>query len=793
MSSAPKPLFKLEGWAAAVLIAATLFYGFAAARFQNDWWFEDDPNVLYFTQRHTNPITYFTDREVMLHLSPRRTLTPMQGVSFWLDSLVGNDPFIFYLHCLLVTLLTLWLFYGSLRVYTEAPLALCASLFLLMIPATASVVEFISARHYLEGLTWTLIGWYFLKRYIHRPGNRYGLLIAISCYGAAALSKEIWVTTSAWLYFAYLLHHKKFPAAAAMVVSGILYFIYRGWMIGLVGSGFSDSGSFLSEYPRFLALLPYTLVGHRFGYLLVLGILIYSRFKGFSGSFDSRRLRLWFFWAVHFLVALATVYPVSQHLTASYEETGTWYRVVFALDAVILAWAAISLKDRIPKPGLFVTATVALPFFLMFPIAETWDRLKEPLARDGHFYIENPDKLLLPESPGFFMAGVHNITDPLAQVHFLDPTGSADQALPLLLKFPSLWAFDGESYESNAALHKLVTINAVRGQIPLDQGELPAASTEDESMVGHRGKVDASGFFLERLLYGEVARTWPVAVDPADTRFVYMLPDEAKPAELQLLIKGSAGGTVRVSGRLDKITLDEGGTARVHVPREALGKAVVLEAEEPVMVMALAETTGGLVQLVPAAKTVSGPAYIAHIPDNGQVWQLDLLVFNPTDDAEVLTLKAPLLSEAQTLTVPAKSLLRRRMTPGSEAAVVTGDEALLIQAVLRALNREDMAFFKPADRSTAPLASPDLTRDGSLQNLAMVTNRESKVVLSDAQGRNLSSKQLGNGEKWLLSHPAETTGSITEISGDASVFGLVVTRYPWGHLRVIPFYEANEP
>lgn len=199
------------------------------------WFFNDDP-LWIWTSATTSVKDIFFSPEKYRQMSP--FFTPLLGVSFKIDWMIfGMNPAGYYLHSLLSLCAAGAALYVFLRLYGAGTSALMGVLLFVLSPLTLGITTWFAARHYLEGLFWSLLSLTFFVR-----GERKAKVSAASglFYLFAALSKEVYVVVPA---VAFLLSRGRFRArlrsTAPLWVALALYLPWRFWMLGGKG-GYLD-------------------------------------------------------------------------------------------------------------------------------------------------------------------------------------------------------------------------------------------------------------------------------------------------------------------------------------------------------------------------------------------------------------------------------------------------------------------------------------------------------------------------------------------------------------------------
>ena len=517
----PRPEFR---YLPALLLAVwTILFGTLILRLPADFWIEDDTMHLVFVRDHPNPLSYFT-KEGIHAFSFGRTLTPMLPLSFWIDyRLAPLVPSLAYYHAVGSLVLAVLLLYGLLRQFLPVTPAWFGCVLWSMLPSTISVVEFLAARHYLEGLIFLLAGLQCLIRACD-TGGRKGWVLAglfVAAYLAASCAKEIFVTTGFWLPACICLLRRRWDLLAFISIGPILYFSYRMLTIGLVGKGFGDSGSFLDQYHVFLARLPFIFAGNPGGLWLFATVGVLCLFLLWRRRIGLTHL---FFGGSNILLLLATIYPVSQHLSASFLELGTWYRVAFLLNSFLLV-AGIWLFSHCPKPWAAIGGLAA--FLVVGHGSATaiagWDTLKHWHREDAQTYLAHPDRLLYSSLPApWFIQGVHTLYLVDKPRNYLAHNSLASEVADRFSRGDVIWhrGRDGV-YRPDPLLYRTIVRNTAKGVRPLHKPVDP--KDLDPVMHGKTPWSTAQGIdYRQGHLYLEdfQAAVWPLA-EPH--RSVYLL------------------------------------------------------------------------------------------------------------------------------------------------------------------------------------------------------------------------------------------------------------------------------
>jgi hypothetical protein len=394
------------------LLAFGAIYASEYLGLSSRWWYADDPSLFAYCSTIHNPASIFTDRAVVGHFTSGATLVPMQLLSYWVDvRLAGFSPQFAYAHQVCSFSLTLLLFYLILaRALPGARLAaLAASLVWALLPATAVVVQYLSTRHYLEGLLFGGLSLYLAERMRQtRRGFHWPLRIAVvSCASVARLFKEIYAPVVPILLLASAWRRRDWKLAALTAATALGYAYYRWWVLGWNLQ--YGNIPFLTpwQYLKFLSKVPYTLTANYGGYCLfgaVTAMCLYValRRKGDLGTILCLLLVA--------AVSLAAIVPVSYPLYGTIRTPATSYRFVFLLHTLIVALGAC-LAARIGRRWLHGAIVLVALAALLPGLAKTrdlWSGIMASAEREGKFYLANPDKTLLSEEEAWwFIPGIN--------------------------------------------------------------------------------------------------------------------------------------------------------------------------------------------------------------------------------------------------------------------------------------------------------------------------------------------------------------------------------------------------
>jgi hypothetical protein len=343
----------------------------------------------------------------MRHFTVGKALVPMQIFSYWIDvRLAGFSPQSAYYHQIGSFLLTLlFLYLVLLRLLQRDRLAaFLAALCWAILPATAVVLQFLSTRHYLEGLLFGTLSVYMLERGRDRTVelHRSAQIAAVLAAGVTLLYKEIYVAVLPPILLFYSWRSRSRGLGLATIATVCAYTSYRFW---LIGPALDYNTPFLSfgEYLKFLSKLPYTLSANYGGYLICAIIILLLGFHLFRTRIrNNATIPLCFVALLAF--SLAAVLPVSYPLYRTTRFPGTWYRIIFIPDtlAILCAWY---LAVRRTSPQVRAAMAIALLALLIPGLEKTrrvWAEMTASAEREGEFYLRNPDKVLLSDQEAWW-------------------------------------------------------------------------------------------------------------------------------------------------------------------------------------------------------------------------------------------------------------------------------------------------------------------------------------------------------------------------------------------------------
>jgi len=217
------------GWAAhgLALLIPLSFYALLYHPVLEAWWMFDDPALLHYVHR-ANPLQGFYDPTVKLPF-----YTPWLGLSYAVDYyLFDLEHQFYYAHHLLSFMVALVLLYVLLRLSLTPWLASMGLLLFLANAPVAQVSQFLMTRHYLEGLSFTLLA---LLAYLRaqREQRLSWALVGALCYALAATTKEIYLPLPLiLLLLAGRDWRARLPLLIPFAVVALAYVPLRFYMLG---------------------------------------------------------------------------------------------------------------------------------------------------------------------------------------------------------------------------------------------------------------------------------------------------------------------------------------------------------------------------------------------------------------------------------------------------------------------------------------------------------------------------------------------------------------------------------
>ncbi len=411
-----------------------------------DWWLWDDP-PFFGALREANPFELFYRREWFHRFGAANALVPFQFLTFWFDTTVAhrNAAFAYWHNVLSFCITSVLMHLLFVRVLPSVLHAVAASLGWMMLPSTICCVEFLSSRHYLEGLLFATGGTLLLLRsneMDHRRSLASGAGVALIC--VSALHREMYYATVLWGWFLGALFWKRWKLAGVLSIPAVLYVPYRvgmfGWRVDYGGPmpGVGDFGRLLIHLPADY------ITGHAIGWVLLLTFAAMTGYELKRKKICRREVMLGGFLLVSVILPLI---PVAGALNVVHDNPEGWYRAVFVLNAVGFVLLVRVMGKALP-PNRSLAGLVAFAL-VMLPEAWTqrgeWDAVKARHEVEGRFYLDHADRLVYSELPAhwylFGMDALHEI-EPTRHV---SPHRLHHASMEILNSYETIWRYDEES------------------------------------------------------------------------------------------------------------------------------------------------------------------------------------------------------------------------------------------------------------------------------------------------------------------------------------------------------------
>ena len=387
-----------------IIVAVGLYIGIFFLKTWSDFWFDDDATLFAFVSGVKNPLAFFLSKKVIAEAG--FSFTPMQMLSYWIDlKMFGTNPVGAYLHSTCVFILTAAMLFAVLRSLVDVGFSLFVTLAWMFLPSTIVVVEFIGARHYMEGMLLTLCAIFCCFQYLKtsRVDRQLCFLaLAFACLFMAMLNKEVYVTSGLLCVFLFFIWHKKYSGGFTVVLLGVVYACYRVWALGLA-SKYPVPATDGAAYIKFLSQLPFIFSGNHLGYLLLGGTAVCAAMLAIQRRFPYRIGAIFILIVV---VTCLTIFPGSLYLSNEWQNRGTWYRLPFVLNLVLLIGGCLLVRRG--NHRLSILMAVILMSSMIYGAILTrsqWNGLKDRYAVTGRFYIANRDKLVYSEVPAYWYLG----------------------------------------------------------------------------------------------------------------------------------------------------------------------------------------------------------------------------------------------------------------------------------------------------------------------------------------------------------------------------------------------------
>jgi len=451
------PLWQRMALLGLAALLVSFVYHAVFLRVFSHWWFEDDPAQFAFVKHVSNPVAFFTNLDVIHRFGGGAAVAPMQALSEWVDSQLAYRSVKFALWHNIVSLAAtlVLLFYGLRRfAFTTAGTLALTGLWLCL-PATIAVNEFLSTRHYLEGLAASLIAIILAQALVagnwREDWKSVGLLSLAVIH--ASLYKEVYATALPIFLCFYLYgSRRKYAAAANLVVLG-LFLAYRYWAFG---ANVHWDAPFLgpADYLKFLSRLPYIFAGNAGGYFLFVLFLLVL----FAG-YRRQQISATIIGVVVLLlmVELAVIYPISRNYLVyqGWTRRGPWDRGVLAFNTTFLFAGGYLIMKTFSRSGRVLAVLLAV--VVLIPSAwhaqQVWHEAMIRHRKQGKFYLEHPDRLLFCDlqAPWFLDALRAMYEVPIR--HHVAAKGPDPMSCREMETYPTIWRYVGGTFVEDPALY----------------------------------------------------------------------------------------------------------------------------------------------------------------------------------------------------------------------------------------------------------------------------------------------------------------------------------------------------
>ena len=157
--------------------------------------------------------------------------------------------------------------------------------------------------------------------------------------------------------------------------------------------------------------------------------------------------------------ALVAIYAVAYPVLVTYQTPGTWYRVPFIVNTVLLIWIGVivaqSLPTRLQIVALVLVAMLVLPGTVR--TRNLWDMRMARAEREGRFYLAHPDRLLYSEEDAWwFIMGIHELYK-VPEPHYITRQFRVgDYTRAVLPLHTTIWRYNDGTFVPDNALYQLL-------------------------------------------------------------------------------------------------------------------------------------------------------------------------------------------------------------------------------------------------------------------------------------------------------------------------------------------------
>ena len=217
-----------------------------------------------------------------------------------------------------------------------------------LLPSTSVVVQFLSTRHYLEGMMFSALALCLLQR-----GVRAGALVSMV---VGMLCKETYAVLIPAIVLLYAWRRRDRGLALSTAAIVCVYAVYRYWMLGPALS-YDMPLLTIGQYLKFLTKLPYSLSSNYGGYCLC-GIIAALSYYFARRSRENRRTILYFLGAL--ALSLGPIFPASWPLYGTIRNPDPWYRILFLLNTVVIVFGGYLAVRSVSRRMQLALAILAI-------------------------------------------------------------------------------------------------------------------------------------------------------------------------------------------------------------------------------------------------------------------------------------------------------------------------------------------------------------------------------------------------------------------------------------------------
>lgn len=338
---------------------------------QGGWRYDDGPHLL-FTLTYS-PWEYFFIPDVMRAQS-WANLTPWNPFFYEIGlPLFGLNPTGHYVHLLLVIAATGYMTFRLLSLWWQPYASILGALLFLVLPVTGAVGQMLMTGHYVYGLLFTLLAFYFFTHGVSQDKFKFAVVTAIF-YGLACLSKELYVPiVGLFVVLPIVNFRKRFIYVLPVIVVAIAYTLLRIHVLDGVGGYGKTAGSVSLQFEEILNNLAGSLFGNPW---LALGLIIYVTIGSSIAVIKYKyRINWLFLFGVFTVLFLPLIGSLSTEDFSHNANLRLLYFISWAM-SLVLAWLVYTHRYHVPIVFMII---VTCAFFQQQTIVKTasLDRLTE--------------------------------------------------------------------------------------------------------------------------------------------------------------------------------------------------------------------------------------------------------------------------------------------------------------------------------------------------------------------------------------------------------------------------------